>query len=172
MKRIQLLLLSLTILPLLATGFRIAAFAREDGEVRVAIWDCVVDQLKALAVFGVFGPPLGLLPFLLITFIVDGKLQNVWVIFPLLLLSYPFGGIPAMATAAVIGALRPWLWGWRALAAGCATGALIPFLCVLVIDDTFKLSEAGIMTGAGAFAGLVCARIWFRSPKLSRPLNG
>ena len=53
------------LLPVLATVVRLMAFIREDGEVRIAIWDYVVDLIKSIVVFGLLGPPLGLVPIML-----------------------------------------------------------------------------------------------------------
>lgn len=156
--------LVMLLLPVLATAVRLMAFIREDGEVRSAIWDYVVDQIKAIGVVGLLGPPLGLVPIMLYWAILDGALHQFWLIVPLILPSYVFGGIPALATAAVVGALKPWLWGWRAVAVSSATGAALSSLWVLATFNTGEMGNAMVFAVAGAFGGAVCARIWFGAP--------
>ena len=154
-------LLALLTLPLLATVFRVADFARSDGEVRIAIWDCAWDQLRAMAVFGILGPPLGLLPFALGALIIDGEFKNILVLVPLSLLSYVVGAVPALASAVTVGALAPWLAGWPALWTCFAIGGVQSLIWFLAADlaDTIFLGVA-----CGGVAGMACARVFFGSP--------
>lgn len=158
-------LLALLALPLLATVFRVVRFARSDGEVRIAIWDCVWDQLRAMAVFGILGPPIGLLPFALGALVIDGELKHFVLLVPLSLLSYLVGAVPALASAAAVGAIAPWLAGWRALWTCSAIGFAQSLVWFVVADLTDT-----IVTGAacGGVAGMACARVFFGSPRKVR----
>ncbi|WP_312316035.1 hypothetical protein [Stenotrophomonas sp.] len=155
-------LLLLLILPALAAAFRIVVFATIDGEVGASARKCVVDQLKAVGLYALLGPPLGVLPLVVIGVYLKGEFYDLWVVIPAMLFSFPFGALPAMATGAVIGALKPWLWGWRALVASCVVGIVQTAVWAFAISFSDEWNDALTFALAGGFAGLVCARILFR----------
>lgn len=157
-------LLLMLILPCIATVFRVAIFARKEGNLRTPLWNCVVDQLKAVGLYGLLGSPLGAVPLVVIGVILKGELLHLWIVIPAMLFSFLFGVLPAMATGAVIGALKPWLWGWAALVAGCVFGMVLTAQWVVTISLVDKPKDVVIMALAGGFAGLVCSGILFRTP--------
>lgn len=152
-------------LPLLASVFRVVDFARSDGEVRIAIWDCAWDQLRAMAVFGILGPPLGLLPFALVGLVMNGEFEGIQLLVPLSFLSYVLGTVPALATAAAVGAIAPWLAGWTALWACCVIGVVQSLIWFIAADF------AGLLVlgaACGGMASVACARVFFGSPGKAR----
>ncbi|WNH54332.1 hypothetical protein [Stenotrophomonas oahuensis] len=155
-------LLLMLILPCIATVFRVVIFVRKGGKVRTSLWNCVLDQLKAVSLYGLLGSPLGVLPLVVIGVILKGELLHLWIVIPAMLFSFLFGALPAMATGAVIGALKPWLWGWGALVAGCVFGMLLTAQWVVAISLADELKDVMIFALAGGFAGLVCSGILFR----------
>lgn len=112
--------------------------------------------------YGLLGSPLGAVPLVVIGVILKGELLHLWIVIPAMLFSFLFGVLPAMATGAVIGALKPWLWGWAALVAGCVFGMVLTAQWVVTISLVDKPKDVVIMALAGGFAGLVCSGILFR----------
>ena len=157
------------ILPLIAAMFRIWACANVDGGARMSAWDCVVDQFFALTLYVFVGPFVGSLAAFLMTSLMAGTLPNPLGLLIFLLFGYPIGAIPAMATGAIIGALKPWLWGWRALTVSCALGAVLSSVLTLTASRPGGLCDVAQFATFGAVAGLACARIYFGPP--SRAIN-
>lgn len=153
-------LLLMLVLPTIAAMIRVVVLAMVDGKWRTPLWSCAVDQLKAVGVYGLLGPPLGTLPLMVIGVYRDGDLHNLWVVIPAMLMSHLFGALPAMATGAVVGALRPWLWGWRALAVGGVAGAVHTSLWLAAASLSEEWEYVAVFSAAGAFAGMTCALIF------------
>ena len=152
------------ILPVLAAVFRIWASAGVDGSARISAWDCAVDQFKGGALFLALGPLVGTLAAFLAVSLKAGTVLNPLAVLFLLLFAYPMGAIPAMATGALMGALKPWLWGWRALAMSSAMGALLSSIPSLAAGSARGVSDAALFAACGAVAGLACARLLFGAP--------
>ncbi|MBK0026282.1 hypothetical protein IAE57_08895 [Stenotrophomonas sp. S48] len=152
------------IFPVLAALFRICACAGVDGSARISAWDCAIDQFKGGALFLAVGPLVGTLAAFLAVSLKAGTVLNPLAVLFLLLFAYPMAAIPAMATGAIVGALKPWLWGWRALALSSAIGALLSSLPSLAAGNPRGLSEAALFAACGAVAGLACARLFFGAP--------
>jgi hypothetical protein len=157
-------LLLMLVLPLIAMAVRTMAFAALDGKIRTPLWNCVVDQLKAVGLYALLGPPFGVLPLVVVSAFQKEELHNLWIVIPAMLMSHAFGALPAMVTGAVVGALKPWLGRWRALAVGGAAGAVHTILWLAAASLTEKWENVAIFAAAGAFAGVVCAWIMFRAP--------
>lgn len=149
------------IFPVLAAVFRIWACAGVDGSVRISAWDCAVDQFKGGTLFIVVGPLVGTLAAFLAVSLKAGTVLNPLAVLFLLLFAYPMGAIPAMATGALMGALKPWLWGWRALVLSSAMGALLSSIPSLAAGSSRGLSDAAFFAACGAVGGLACARLFF-----------
>ncbi|AWH25423.1 hypothetical protein [Stenotrophomonas sp. YAU14D1_LEIMI4_1] len=150
------------IFPVLAAVFRIWASASLDGSARISARDCAVDQFKGGALFLAVGPLVGTLAAFLAVSLKAGTVLNPLAMLFLLLFAYPMGAIPAMATGALMGALKPWLWGWRALALSSATGALLSSIPSLAAGSSRGLGDAaafcfcawgGAVGSAGRFGG-------------------
>ncbi|WP_312709463.1 hypothetical protein [Stenotrophomonas sp.] len=152
------------IFPALAAMFRVWASASLDGSARISAWDCAVDQFKGGALFLVLGPLVGTLAAFLAVSLKAGTVLNPLAVLFLLLFAYPMGAIPAMATGALMGALKPWLWGWRALAVSSAMGALLSSIPSLAAGSARGVSDAALFAACGAVAGLACARLFFGAP--------
>jgi hypothetical protein len=157
-------LLLMLMLPLIAIAFRIAMFTKGEGKLRASLKSCAVDQLKAVALYGLLGPPLGVLPLVLVGVYLKGEFHHVWIVVPAMVFSFPFGALPAMATGAVIGALKPWLWGWPALAAGGVFGMVLTAQWLAALSLANEAKNVAIFALAGGFAGAACARVLFRTP--------
>lgn len=162
-------LVPLWILPLLATAFRVLSHAKKEGSLRISIWDCAKDQFLGITIYGLFGPLLGFAPFGLFLVAIDGKFQHIWLLIPLSMFSYPVGGVPALATGAIVGAIKPWLWGWRALGVSSAIGAVLTLTWVFAAGYTERLGGVLLFSACGAVGGLVCARMWFGRPGKADP---
>jgi len=152
------------ILPLLAAMFRIWACANVDGGARMSAWDCVVDQFFALTLYVFVGPFVGSLAAFLMAWLMAGTLPNPLALLIFLLFGYPIGAIPAIATGAIIGALKPWLWGGRALTVSCALGAVLSSILILTGSRPGGLMDVAQFATFGAVAGLACAWIYFSAP--------
>ncbi|WP_343650776.1 hypothetical protein [Stenotrophomonas sp.] len=152
------------IFPVLAAVFRIWASAGMDGSARISAWDCAVDQLKGGALFVAAGPLVGTLAAYLAVSLKAGTVLNPLAVLFLLFFAYPIGAIPAMATGAFLGALKPWLWGWRALAVSSTIGALLSSIPSLAAGGSRGLGDAACFAACGAVAGLACARLFFGAP--------
>ena len=162
-------LLLMLVLPVIAMACRVVAFAMLDGKLRKPLWNCALDQLKAVGLYGLLGPPLGAWLLLVTGVILDGDLRGLAVVVPAMLMSHAFGALPAMATGAVLGALRPWLSVWRALAVGGVAGAVHTCLWLAAASLADKSENVAIFAAAGAFAGMVCALMFVGLPgKASR----
>lgn len=152
------------ILPLLAAVFRTWACANVDGGARISAWDCVVDQFFALTLYVFVGPFAGSIAAFLMASLVAGTPPNPLGLLIFLLFGYPIGAIPAIATGAIIGALKPWLWGWRTLTVSCALGAVLSSILALGGSSPGGLINVAHFATFGAVAGLACALIYFRAP--------
>lgn len=152
------------IFPVLAAVYRVQACAELDGSIRISAWDCAADQFKALALFGILGPLVGTVAAFLVVSLKAGTVTNPSAVLFLLFFAYPTGAIPAMATGAFMGALKPWLWGWRPLALSSAMGALLSAIPTLAAGNLRGFSDAAFFAACGAIAGLACARLFFGAP--------
>jgi hypothetical protein len=152
------------ILPLLAATLRIWACANVDGGARMSAWDCVVDQFFALTLYVLVGPFVGSLAAFLMASLMAGTLPNPSGLLIFLLFGYPIGAIPAIVTGAIIGALKPWLWGWRAPTVSCALGAVLSSILILAGSRPGSLSDVAQFATIGGVAGLACACIYFSAP--------
>ncbi len=70
----------------------------------------------------------------------------------------------ALALFGILGALKPWLWGWRPLALSSAMGALLSAIPTLAAGNLRGFSDAAFFAACGAIAGLACARLFFGAP--------
>ena len=156
--------LQLLIPPLLAMAFRIWTHAREDGSLRISIWGCAKDQLAGMAIYTLFGPPLGFAPTMLLLLAVNGQLQQVGLLIFASFFSFVLGAVPALATGAVVGALKPWLWGWRALGLSSAVGATLSLMWAVTLGLSSDVAGALLYGVFGAVGGLLCARMWIWRP--------
>lgn len=161
-------LLLMLLLPVIAAAFRIVAFAMLDGKMRTSLWSCAVDQLKAIGLFALLGPPFGGLAFGTISAVLSGEWYGFLIVIPFILMSHAFGALPAIATAAVVAALKPWLWGWRTLAASGVAGAVQTILWLAACSLAEMWVAVAAAAGIGAFAGAVCALILYGAPGKAR----
>ncbi len=161
-------LLLMLVLPAIAMACRVVAFSMLDGKLRTPLWNCALDQLKAVGLYGLLGPPVGAWPLLVTGVFLQGDLRGLAVVVPGMLMSHAFGALPAMTTGAVVGALRPWIPGWRALAVGGVVGAVQTFLLLAAASMAEKWEHVAIFAAAGAFAGVVCALTFVGLPGMAR----
>ena len=160
--------LLLLIPPLLAMAFRVWTYAKEDGSLRISIWDYAKDLLTAITIYALFGPPLGFVPTMLVLLVVNGELQNMGLLILTTLFSFVLGAVPAIATGAVVGTLKPWLWGWRALGLSSTVGAALSLMWAVALGLSEDLTAALLFAVPGAVGGLLCARMWIWRPADAR----
>ena len=160
--------LLLLIPPLLAIAFRVWTHAKEDGSPRISIWDGAKDVLKGVAIYTLFGPPLGFVPTMLVLLVVNGELRNMGLLILATMFSFVLGAVPAIATGAVVGALKPWLWGWRALGFSSTVGATLSLMWAVALGLSEDLTVALLFGVFGAVGGLLCARMWIWRPADAR----
>lgn len=108
-------------------GMRLDPDPRPDY--RLSAIDAFKDMLIGALLFGAIGPLVAVAAMVVVTSLADGlRLPNLHGLPLFALFAYLIGGIPALATGALCGALHPWLRGWRGVLAAGAAGALMTFL--------------------------------------------
>lgn len=119
--------------------------------------------VRGALVFGLVGPPVGYVTFLIILHLFGDDARLADMLHPLIamgiVLAYWIGGIPAMATGVLAGLLRPWLGGWRDYFSIGVIGGLLAFGLALASGGSPNLSNVGTLLIPGVVGGAVSARL-------------
>lgn len=117
-------------------------------------WSITRTLLTGALLYGVIGPPIGLL---VVTFTMP--IPQLMRDLDGLHVAYLVGGIPAVMCGVTAGALKPAHAAWAPFALACAAGAVYGFALVLSIVSTDSLRFAGEALRAGAAPGLAAAAV-------------
>lgn len=143
--------------------------------IQIAAFDAFKDMALVGLLFGAIGPLVGYAA-LFTTLMFQGMhasdLLNWKGHLIFLFFAYVLGAIPAVATGAFAGAVRPWLAGWRGVLAIGVIGFLMTWLMfagyglgsVKRIDQLWQplLDTAGSAALLGLPAGLICGALYLR----------
>lgn len=141
---------------------------------RLAGFETLKAMLMGALLFGVVGPLVGHLIVFAFTAVgrLDRQLLDPTAHLFLAVFAYLLGGVPALATGALAGALRPWLGGWRGVVAMGVLAFAVTWL--LWAGWTLRSPAFGMSTLSrlqsllapaavlGVPAGLVCGWLYQR----------
>lgn len=138
---------------------------------------------RGAAFFALFGPPLGALSLLLYLLSIELYQGNGmgdhlgWLVVMFVLMSYPFGLLPAALAGLIAGGLRRRLRGWRGIVLGAGIGYAVTSAMVLALewpsvgqgidDAVFRLGLIGLVPAA-ILSPLLAERSGGGKPKSDR----
>ena len=126
-------------------------------------------SIKVLAIFGLAGPPLGGL----VAAAFEIPHLSFYKLAALLMVSYPVGIVPALATGVFAALVIKRLNAWQFLAASTLAGAISTIAFTAILSS--KVEVVSYFSAMGAIAGLCCALICRVPPNNSfkpTPLRG